>query len=195
MSANSADKKPTRKPGGWSAARRHLATWDKPAMLALVKDLYDSNAENRDFIQARCQAADSGGDVLETYRKKIVEQFYSKRADGIGALKLGVARKAIRDYRKATGNLSGTVELLMTYVETGAEFTHDYGDIGEGFYKSVASALQELAGLLRGEAQEMYPQFSERLARVEQMTDGIGWGFGDFVRDVVWQLEEQLEES
>ena len=35
-------KKPAKKPGGWSAARRHLATWDKPALLALVKDLYDS---------------------------------------------------------------------------------------------------------------------------------------------------------
>ena len=168
---------------------------DKPALLDLVKDLYHSGAENRDFIQARCQAADGGGEVLETYRKRIVEQFFSKRADGIGELKLGVARKAIRDYRKATGSLSGTVELLMTYVETGAEFTHDYGDIDERFYNSVESALGELAGLLRGEAQELYPQFSERLARVEEMAQGIGWGFGDFVADVVWQLEEQLTEE
>ena len=151
--------------------------------------------KRRDFIQARCQAADSGGEVLESYRKRIVEQFFSKRADGIGALKLGEARKAIRDYRKATGNLSGTAELLMTYVENGAEFTHEYGDIDEPFYNSVASVLGELAGLLRGEAQELYPQFSERLARVEQLTDGIGWGFGDFVADVVWQLEEQLTEE
>ena len=188
-------KNPTRKASGWSPTRRHLATLDKPALLALVKDLYDSGAENRDFIQARCQTADSGGEVLETYRKKIVEQFFSKRADGIGALKLGVARKAIRDYRKATGNLSGTVELLMTYVENGAEFTHEYGDIDGPFYNSVESALGELAGLLRGEAQELYPQFSERLARVEQMAQGIGWGFGDFVADVVWQLEEQLTEE
>ena len=188
-------KKPTSKPSGWSPARRHLATLDKPALLALVKDLYDSGGENRDFIQARCQAADSGGEVLESYRNKIVEQFFSKRADGIGALKLAVVRKAIRDYRKATGSLSGTVELLMTYVETGAEFTREYGDIDERFYSSVESALEELAVLLRGEAQEMYPLFSERLARVEQMTEGIGWGFGDFVADVVWQLEEQLDES
>jgi len=79
-------KKPTRKASGWSATRRHLTALDKPALLALVKDLYDSGAENRDFIQARCQAADSGGEVLESYRKRIVEQFFSKRADGVGAL-------------------------------------------------------------------------------------------------------------
>jgi hypothetical protein len=33
---------------------------------------------------------------------------------------------------------------------------------------------------------------SERLARVEQITDGIGWGFHDHIGDVVWQLEEEL---
>ena len=46
--------KPTQKPGRWSAARKHIATWDKPALLALVKDLYDAATENRDFIHARC---------------------------------------------------------------------------------------------------------------------------------------------
>jgi hypothetical protein len=38
----------------------------------------------------------------------------------------------------------------------------------------------------------MYPQFRDRLARMERMTDGIGWGFHDFVGDVVGQLEEEL---
>jgi hypothetical protein len=27
---------------------------------------------------------------------------------------------------------------------------------------------------------------------VEQMADAIGWGFGDYVADVVGQLEEEL---
>jgi hypothetical protein len=182
----------TKKPGGWSAARQHLATWDKPALLALVKDLYDAAAENRDFIRARCQADDGGGEVLDKYRQKIIRQFFSKSTIGIGPLKLGEARKAIRDYRKATKNIPGTAELLMTYVENGAEFTNQYGDIDERFYSSVESALKELAALLRGDGRELYPQFSERLAKVEQMTDGIGWGFHDYVGDVVGQLEEEL---
>jgi hypothetical protein len=178
-----------RKPGGWSTLRQQLATWEKPALLVLVKDLYEAAAENRDFIQARCQTG-SGGEALEKYRHKIVEQFYPAR--GEPKLKLGEARKAVRDYRKATGNLHGTVELLMTYVENGAEFTEEYGDIDERFYSSIESALDELAALLYGDAREMYPQFSERLARVEQLSGGIGWGFGDYIGDVVWQLEEEL---
>ncbi|HBJ87511.1 MAG TPA: hypothetical protein DDZ88_27365 [Verrucomicrobiales bacterium] len=184
--------KPTKKSSGWSAARQNLATWDKPALLALVKDLYDAAAGNRDFIQARCQAEDGGGEVLETYRRKIVEQFFPKR--GEGKLKLGEARKAIRDYRKATGNIPGTAELLITYVETGVKFTNEYGDIDERFYTSVESALGELAALLRGDARELYPQFRARLAKVEQETDGIGWGFHDFIAGEVGQLEDELGE-
>ena len=185
-----ATKKPSKKPGGWSAAHQHLAAWDPPALLALVKDLYDAAAENRDFIQARCHAGESGGEALEKYRCKIVEQFFPARGDG--KLKLGEARKAIRDYHKATGNLPGTVELLMTYVENGASFTHEYGDIDERFYNSVESVLDELAILLRGETRDLYPQFRERLAIIAQMTDGMGWGFHDFIADVVGQLEEEL---
>jgi hypothetical protein len=183
-------KQPTKKPGGWSAVRQHLTTWSKPALLALVKDLYEAAAASRDFIQARCQADESGGEVLEKYRRKIVEQFFPAR--GFGKLKLGEARKAIRDYRKATGNSAGTAELLLTYVENGAQFTREYGDIDERFYSSVESALDELAFLLRGEARDLYPQFSDRLANVEQMTDGIGWGFHDFVADIVGRLEDEL---
>ncbi|MCX5823632.1 MAG: hypothetical protein NTY86_09045 [Deltaproteobacteria bacterium] len=180
----------TKKPGGWSAVRQQLATWEKPALLALVKDLYETAAENRDFIHARSKAGEGGGETLEKYRGKIVEQFFPARGDG--KLKLGEARKAIRDYRKATGNIPGTAELLMIYVENGTRFTHEYGDMDERFYDSVESALDELASLLRGEMRGMYPQYRDRLARVEQMTDGIGWGFHDFVGDVVGQLEDEL---
>ncbi len=79
----------------------------------------------------------------------------------------------------------------MTYVESGVRFTHEYGDIDERFYSSVESALDELATLLRSEASHLYPQFRERLAKVEQMTDGIGWGFHDFIADVVGRLENE----
>jgi hypothetical protein len=36
--------KRTRKPGDWIALRRRLATWDKPELLTLVKDLYEAGA-------------------------------------------------------------------------------------------------------------------------------------------------------
>jgi len=184
--------KVTKKSGGWNTIRQKLTTWDKSALLDLLKDLYEVTAENRDFIHARCQVGEGSGEALEKYRSKIVEQFFPARGDG--KLKLGEARKAIRDYRKATGNIPGTAELLMTYVENGTQFTQEYGDIDERFYNSVESVLEELAELLCGKARGIYPEFRDRLARLEQMSDGIGWGFHDFVGDVVAQLEAELED-
>ena len=182
--------KPKNESGGWSAVRPQLSSWDKPALLALVKDLYAASEVGRDLVNARCRPAESGEAMLEKYRRKIVEQFFPAR--GFGKLKLGEARKAIRDYRKATGNLSGTAELLMTYVENGAEFTRQFGDIDERFYNSVESALNELAALLRGEARGMYAWFADRLAKTEQVASGIGWGFGDHVSEVVAELHDDL---
>jgi len=141
-------KTTTKRPGGWSAIRPPLTTWEKPALITLIKELYDAAAVNRDLLHARLLAGANDDKLLEKYRRKIAEQFFPAR--GFGKLKLGEARKAIRDYRKATGNIAGTAELLMSYVENGTCFTREYGDIDERFYNSIESALAELATLLRG---------------------------------------------
>lgn len=174
----------------WSKVRQHLAGWDQAALLALVKDLYEAAGANRDFLHARCQVGEDGGEMLERYRAKVVEPFFPKR--GMGKLNLAEARKAIRDYRKATGNIRGTAELLLTYVENGTSFTCEYGDIDERFYNSLESALNELAVLLLGEAQGAYPELRERLATVARMADRVGWGYGDYVGDVVSRLERKF---
>jgi len=88
-----------KKSTGWQNVRRQLDDWSKPALIALVKDLYDASPDNRDFLLARFQA----------------EEIPTR---GFGKLKLAEARKAIRDYRKATGNLIGTIDLMLTYVRT-----------------------------------------------------------------------------
>src|SRR5436190_22745695 len=74
--------KQSRKPGGWSEMRRQLATWDKPALLDLVKDLYEVHADNRDFIQARCQVGKAGGEALEKYRRQDCRAVLSKARRG-----------------------------------------------------------------------------------------------------------------
>ncbi len=175
---------------GWQNVRRQLNNWAKPALVALVKDLYDTCPENRDFLQARFQAESNAGTALEKYRHKIVEQFFPSR--GFGKLKLAEARKTIRDYRKATGNLTGTIDLMLTYVENGSQFTHEFGDINEAFYNSLESVLNEMAELLLGEGAKLYPQFRDRIQRLTTHASHIGWGYGDALRDQVYLLENEL---
>ena len=180
------DKKST----GWQNVLRQLSDWSKPALIALVKDLYEASTKNRDFLDARFQAEENAGAALETYRRKIVDQFFPPRGDG--KLKLAEARNAIRHYRKATGDLSGTIDLMLTYVENGTEFTREFGDINESFYNSLESVLNEMAQLLMGEGREFYYKFRERVQRLATRANGIGWGYGDALRGQVCHLENEL---
>jgi hypothetical protein len=49
-----------------------------------------------------------------------------------------------------------------------------------------------MAQLLMREGKELYPRFRERIRRLAILVDGIGWGYGDAVRDQVFQLENEL---
>lgn len=173
--------------------RQQIAGWPRPALIALIKDLHDASPENRDFLRGRFDAENAGGDALEKYRRKIVEPFFPKR--GFGKLKLAEARKAIRDYRKATGNVAGTIDLLLTYVENGTEFTQQFGDINEAYYNSLESVAAEMSRLLVEEGKATYGRFCERIRRVESLANHIGWGYGDYIRDWAGTLENELGEE
>ena len=179
-----------KKTTGWKKVRRQLNDWTKYALIALVKDLYDASPDNRDFLQARFQAEENDGAALEKYRRKIVEPFFPERGDG--KLKLAEARKAIRDYRKATGNLTGTIDLMLTYVENGTEFTRQFGDINESFYNSMESVLIEFTELLLGRGSDLYPRFRDRIQVLATHADHISWGYGDALGGYTGLLEDKL---
>ena len=102
------------------------------------------------------------------------------------------ARKAIREYHKATGHVAGTIELMLTFVEDGTAFTCEYGDINEAFYDNLESVLKELVTHLLQDGGELYPRFCDRLEQLATIATHIGWGYGDFVLDQVGYLEDEL---
>ena len=177
----------------WSAIRKSLKDWSNPAPLALVKDLYDASAENRHFLRARFEADSIGGPALETYRRKVVEQFFPKR--GFGDPRPGKARKVLRDDRKATGSIPGTIDLLLSCVENGAEFTAQFGDIEGPFCRCLESAAEEMKGPLPGEENAPDRIFRKRIVRLERYANKIGWGYGDYPRDFVVTLEDAFSEE
>jgi hypothetical protein len=175
----------------WSQIKASLTSLDRPELISLLKDLFDHSIESRAFLSARFLAEGVPDAILDKYRKRIVEQFFPKR--GFGKLDLRSARRTIRDYRKATSDLAGTADLMLTYVESGTEFTNQFGDINEAFYNSLESVLDEMVGLLRtAEGAALYPRFQDRVSRLARMANGIGWGYGDHVTEQVDLLEAEV---
>ena len=171
----------------WSAIERRLDDMDKPELIELLRDLFKSSDTVRTFLAIRVLGGD-GGETLGKYRKRVVGHFFPAR--GIGKLDLREARRSIREYQQATSDLAGTIELLLTYVETGTQFTNTYGDINESFYSSLDSALIEMADLLCEPAgHALYPGLQPRLAKLAGAASGIGWGYGDAVHETLAQLD------
>jgi hypothetical protein len=46
--------------------------------------------------------------------------------------------------------------------------------------------------LLRKDDPSLYPEFRERIQRLGDHVDYIGWGYGDYLRDQVGLLETEL---
>jgi len=175
----------------WAAIRQHLRGYKPDALLSLIKDLHDSSSTNRDFLHARVTAAQGGDASFASYRKRVIEPFYPAR--GEAKMKLGEARKAIREYHKATGNIPGTIELLLVFCETGTEFTNEFGDINERFYDSLARALEDLCKLVKQQGRTAWETVADRLDTLADATDGIGWGYSDDMHSAVDELREEFD--
>ena len=169
----------------WSIIEPHLASLPKPALLKLLKELFEASDDNEAFFATRFLNASAQASALEPYRERIVHQFFPSRGDG--NLDLREARQAIRDYRRATSDITGTVDLMLIYVENGTRFTNTFGDIEESFYNSMESVLGEAVKLLRSKP-ELYTRFRDRLKTLARETRGIGWGYGDAVGGMVNEL-------
>ncbi len=177
----------------WTPLKKNLQGLDKPELLDLLKDLFDLSSDNRAFLAARFKTGREGSAGLEEYRRRILRQFLPER--GYPKPNLTVARKAIRDYRKAAGDLAGTIDLMLSYVDGGVAIAEEY-DMGGPFYDSLTSVFGEAVELERSpEGVEIYPLFAERLRELVADTRHVGWGLGFFVADEVGELEAFMERA
>jgi hypothetical protein len=173
----------------WSQIKARIKHWDKAQFTGLIQDLFEHSRDNRDFLAARLLRDSFGEQVLAPYLRRIEAAFYDKRGWPADRLNLKDARSAIREYRRATSDTAGTLELMLAYVETGTQFTREFGDIDEGFYDSLCTTLHEIKKLLASdEGRPLYKEVRGRLAELAQQADGIGWGYGDYVADVVGEI-------
>lgn len=175
----------------WTAIRKQFKAWEPEALLSLLKDLHDLAPANRDFLHARAAPATGDAATFANYRKRVTEPFYPAR--GEPKLNLGEARKAIREYRKATGDIPGTIELLLVCCETGAKLSKEFGVINERFYDTLGRGLHDLCELVKEQGREAWEAVRDRLDMLVKDTKGIGWGIGDDIRYTVADLREEFD--
>jgi hypothetical protein len=159
----------------WKDVKTILAQQSAPELLQLIRDLYALRPENKEFIRARFLSTE---ETLQPYKTIIQESLYPEGTYD-EPIQLARARKAISDYKKATKNARGTLELMVYYVECGTQCTVDFGDIDAWFYESLESMFAQVVKTLQQSGQDTIDRFLPRLETIVRQARGIGWGYYD----------------
>jgi len=184
---------PKPKNPGWNQVQKSLLRGESADLIGLIKELYEASPENQLFLQSKLLGSADIESVLKPYRERIVRQFNMRRGDP--RLDLKEARAAIREFKKATGSVAGTIELMLTYIEYGTSFAAEYGEATSTLFSSLTSVYEEMTDLLYGEGRELYPRFRERIQKLAEHSGSIGWGYGDFLSERAFELDGELLET
>lgn len=168
----------------WADIKKKLEAFDQKGLVGLVHDLYEASTANRRFLQARLLPSQS---AVEKYRRLVAEAVFpdpfSRRR-----VSLRDATAAITEYRRSTGDLVGTVDLMLTFIEAGTEQAADLGYRDEHYFSALENKLDAIAKSWRTLPAEARAKAAARLASVQRRAQQIGWGFGDYVDEVVARL-------
>jgi len=74
---------------------------------------------------------------------------------------------------------------MLTFVEQGTEFAADLGYGDEDFFSALESMLSRALHGLQGCTDQLRQSMRPRLIRLSELARDIGWGYGDFVNDVI----------
>ena len=99
------------------------------------------------------------------------------------------AGAAIVEYRRSTGDTSGTVDLMLTFVEAGTEQAADLGYGDEAYFDALQIRLDAVAKEFDTLSAEVRASVRARLGRIQVRAHDVGWGFGDAVDEVVHALD------
>jgi hypothetical protein len=179
--------KPPRAKNQGSAVRKRLETFDRTGLLNLLTDLYNATAENRRFLESRLLP---DTDVIEQYRRTVVGAIYP---DPFSRRPISVrdANAAISQYRKATGDPVGTTDLMLSFIEAGTEQSADLGYGEDGYFAALERKLDAIEDMFDELPPKDQATVLRRLSRVRHRAQDIGWGYGDYVDDVMARIERR----
>jgi hypothetical protein len=121
-------------------------------------------------------------DVVYKYKKLISQEYFPHR--GFGEARAGIIRKVLSDFKKISKSNHELIDLLVYHVELGVKYTNIYGDIDERFYSSIESSFESATSLIK--KNRLFLEYQERCSHIVEETDGIGWGFHDFLADIYY---------
>lgn len=169
--------------------KNELKKFEKNKLIDLIADLYKKHKSVKDYLDFFINPSEIL--LISKYKDKIFEAFYPKRGF---TLKLKDAKQAIADLKKLEVSADLIADHMLFYVECGVKYTNDFGDINDNFYISLAKMYVQSLTLMQKE--DSLEKFQKRAWQVVYDSDGIGWGFHDYIAQVYSEFyPDDIEEQ
>lgn len=164
--------------------KKTLKKFDKKELIELIIELAKLKKYNMEWLEIEFQRPDELPELLEYYKKKI------SRAWNLNDLT--AAKKAVKDFKKASPDRESLIDIMIFYVEQGTEITLNYGDMYEDFYTRLENVYIDAIKLLNewGDT-KLIEKFRPRLEMLVTKTEDMGWGY----HDVLWDWYDELGTS
>jgi hypothetical protein len=168
-------KPPEKSSRSWTDVKTTLTGFDRSGLLGLVQDLYAASKDNQAFLHARLHL---GEDVLEPYKAAVDRWLWPdvfKNQD----TSVAKAKKAITDYRKASGTADGLGELMVFYCERASGFSCDVGLDDEAYLSALVRMFDQALKAVATLPETQRPALWTRLQMVRDRSHDIGHGVGE----------------
>jgi hypothetical protein len=132
--------------------------------------------------------------MLEEYRRlvraAVFPDPFSQRP-----IRLRDGTATIAEYKRATGDLAGTVDLMLEFVEAGTEQAADLGYGEDAYFAALERKVKEVVQSLDSLAEADRREATARLIALGTYQGTIGWGYCDFLGDVAAKVQERERRS
>ena len=165
----------------WSDVKDKLTDIDRAGLIGLVQDLYAASKDNQAFLHARLALGD---DVLKPYKAAIDRWLWPdvfKNQD----TSVAKAKKAIADYKKASGQPEGLAELAVFFCERAVGFSNDVGLQDEGYFDALVRMFEQALNAIGPLPEDRRHTLLTRLDAVRRLGHNLGYGVGDDMGDLL----------
>src|SRR5690606_6671570 len=155
----------------------------KEQLVEQILDLYGKNKSVKAFYDFYLNPQNEK-ELLEKCKKEIRKEFNVERPERAG-LKFSVAKRSISELKNLQTSPEIIADAMLYLAECACEFTHEYGDMDEGFYNAAYNNFKSALKFIQQNG--VLEQFKNREEMCVKWSSPCGYGFADDIGDIYWE--------
>jgi len=155
----------------WADVKAALLEFDRAGLRGLIQDLYTSSKDNQVFLHARLGL---GLDQLQPFKANISRWICPDLVKG-QSISVSKAKKAIADYKKATGRSDGMAELSIFYCEEAFGFLESCSIEDESYLSALIRMYERSLEIVSNLPPAERMIYLKRLDKLRSGGRNVGW--------------------